>query len=164
MTRRLAPIVIAMTVLFTSTLPAQTSKWKTNRIPNQQQGAVAALSQPTAVKGEGQTTPSGIKYWDIHVGNGTPATKGYTVKLLYAAWVENGKEFANSNSDGKPTLFTVGAGQVIAGWEQGVEGMKPGGKRQIHIPPKLAYGAEGLPPKIPPNASLIFDIELLDVQ
>jgi len=164
MIRRLTPIMIAVAVLFTASLPAQTSKWKTKRSPNQQQGAVSSLSQPTAVKGDGQTTPSGVKYWDIQIGNGNPATKGYTVKLLYAAWVKNGKEFADSRTDGKPTIFTMGAGQVIAGWEQGVEGMKPGGKRQIHIPPQLAYGTEGLPPKIPPNASLIFDIELLDVQ
>ena len=156
--------MIGIAFLFVSFLPAQSPKWKAKRMRNQQMGSVVAMTYPTRVTGEATTTSSGVRYWDIQVGSGNTAEKGHAVKLLYAAWVENGKEFADSRTDGKSTIFTVGAGQVIPGWEQGVEGMKAGGKRQIHIPPQLAYGAAGLPPGIPPNSSLIFDVELLEVQ
>jgi FKBP-type peptidyl-prolyl cis-trans isomerase len=82
----------------------------------------------------------------------------------YTGWLTTGKKFDSSVDAGKPFDFTIGNGEVIKGWEEGVAGMKVGGKRQLRIPPELAYGAEGYPPTIPPNATLIFDIQLLGVQ
>jgi len=122
------------------------------------------MSHPTKVTGEGLATGSGVRYWDIQAGEGTPAEKGHLVKLVYTAWLESGTEIAGSRSIDNPTTFTLGAGQVIKGWEDGVEGMKAGGKRQIRIPAELAYGAAGVPPLVPPNSKLIFDIQLLEVQ
>ncbi len=157
-------IAIVMTVLLAPLLPAQGGKWKGVRMRNLRPGTVGRVSRPTKVTGEGVLTASGVKYWDIQTGAGAPATKGHAVKVLYTAWVENGKEFASSTSDGKPPIFTLGAGQVIPGWEEGVEGMKVGGKRQLRSPPNLAYGAAGIPGTVPPNATLIFDVELIELQ
>ncbi len=125
---------------------------------------IMGVSRPTQVTGEGATTPSGVKYWDIQAGEGNAAEKGHIVKVLFAAWVENGKEFDGSVSADHPTIFTLGAGQVIRGWEEGMQGMKAGGKRQIRVPADLAYGPTGVPPLVPPNSNLIFDVVLLDVQ
>jgi FKBP-type peptidyl-prolyl cis-trans isomerase len=125
---------------------------------------IVSISQPTKVTGEGNSTPSGVKYWDIRTGEGSPALKGHTVKVLYRAWVENGKEFASSISDGRDPIFTLGVGQVIRGWEEGVEGMKVGGKRQLKIPPDLAYGTTGIPDLVSPGATLIFDVVLIELQ
>jgi len=122
------------------------------------------INHPVRVTGDGMFTPSGVKYWDIQTGEGKAAERGHVVTLLYREWVKDGKEIGSSVSPSKPTIFTLGAGQVIKGWEDGVEGMKAGGKRQIQIPPDLAYGAEGVPPDVPPNATLVLDIELLGVQ
>jgi|WetSurMetagenome_2_1015567.scaffolds.fasta_scaffold70191_2 FKBP-type peptidyl-prolyl cis-trans isomerase FkpA len=143
---------------------SQSQRSKPLKLGNQRAKSVNAIRFPTRVTGEGNLTPSGVKYWDIQAGEGNPATDGHTVKVLYSAWLENGKEFASSTLDGKPPVFTLGVGQVIRGWEEGVEGMKVGGKRQLRIPPELAYGAAGAPPLVPKNATLIFDIELIELQ
>lgn len=113
---------------------------------------------PTPVTGKGVTTTSGLQYWDIQPGTGAEAKKGDTVSVQYSGWLTNGKLFDSSR--GRPFTFTIGAGQVIKGWEEGVAGMKIGGKRQLKIPPELAYGAGGYPGVIPPNSTLIFDVTL----
>ena len=118
---------------------------------------------PTKVTGDATKTSSGLQYWDIKVGTGRAADRGNTVKVHYTGWLTNGKKF-DSSVGGQPFQFRIGAHQVIAGWEEGVSGMKVGGKRQLRIPPDLAYGKEGYPGAIPPNATLIFDIELLRVE
>src|SRR3954467_6441102 len=118
-------------------------------------------SAPTPVSGKGKTTSSGLTYWDITVGTGTTATKGKTVSVHYTGWLTNGKKFDSSVDRGQPFQFPLGGGQVIKGWDEGVEGMKIGGKRQLKIPPDLGYGARGAGGVIPPNATLIFDVELL---
>ena len=143
---------------------SQSQRSKPLKMGSQRAKSVNAIRFPTRVTGEGKLTPSGVKYWDIQTGDGNPATNGHTVKVLYSAWFENGKEFASSTSDGKPPVFTLGVGQVIRGWEEGVEGMKVGGKRQLRIPPELAYGEAGAPPIVPKNATLIFDVELIELQ
>jgi FKBP-type peptidyl-prolyl cis-trans isomerase len=121
-------------------------------------------SAPTKVTGDGVKTESGLQYWDIRVGNGDMAKEGSHVRVHYTGWLTTGKKFDSSVDAGTPFDFTIGNREVIKGWEEGVAGMKVGGKRQLRIPPGLAYGADGYPPVIPPNATLIFDIKLLGVQ
>ncbi|HEY9441842.1 MAG TPA: FKBP-type peptidyl-prolyl cis-trans isomerase [Gemmatimonadales bacterium] len=108
--------------------------------------------------------PSGLRYQDVAVGSGEEATAGRTAVVHYTGWLPDGKKFDSSRDRGEPFSFPLGAGQVIAGWDQGVAGMKVGGRRKLVIPSELGYGASGAPPDIPPNATLVFDVELLGVQ
>jgi len=126
---------------------------------------IFAIAQtPTKVTGAPTKTASGLEYWDIKVGTGAEAKPGHTVKVDYTGWLTNGKKFDSSVGTGRPFQFMLGAGQVIKGWDEGVAGMKVGGKRQLRIPPELAYGASGVPRAgIGPNSILIFDVELLGV-
>jgi FKBP-type peptidyl-prolyl cis-trans isomerase len=102
---------------------------------------------------------------DVKIGEGTVATKGKTVSVHYTGVLTNGTKFDSSLDRGQPIVFPLGTGMVIKGWDQGVEGMKVGGKRKLTIPPDLAYGAKGTPGgPIPPNATLVFDVELVDVK
>jgi FKBP-type peptidyl-prolyl cis-trans isomerase len=111
-----------------------------------------------------KSTLSGVEYADLKVGDGPVARRGQTVKVHYTGWLTNGKKFDSSVDRKEPFEFRLGAGEVIKGWEDGVEGMKVGGKRQLKIPPQLGYGSRGAAGIIPPNATLIFDIELLGVK
>lgn len=120
-------------------------------------------SSPMKVSGSPTATPSGLQYWDIVVGTGPTAAAGSTVKVHYSGFLTSGAKFDSSRDRGEPFSFQLGAGQVIKGWDEGVAGMKVGGQRQLRIPPQLGYGAEGAGGVIPPNATLIFDVELLDV-
>lgn len=124
----------------------------------------AATSGPTKVTGAPTKTPSGLEYWDIKVGTGATAQSGHEVKVDYTGWLTDGKKFDSSVGTGHPFQFMLGASQVIKGWDEGVAGMKVGGKRQLRIPPDLAYGPKGYPGAIPPNATLIFDVQLVDVK
>jgi len=127
-----------------------------------QEPARPNTNAPTKVAGDGVKTASGLQYWDIKVGAGDVAKDGSHVKVHYTGWLTNGKKF-DSSVGGAPFPFTIGKGEVIKGWDEGVAGMKVGGKRQLRIPPQLAYGEQGYPGAIPPNATLIFDIQLLAV-
>ena len=109
------------------------------------------------------TTPSGLSYVDLVVGNGPQPMSGKTVKVHYTGWLENGTKFDSSVDRGEPFVFTIGAGEVIPGWDEGVMTMKVGGRRRLIVPPQLGYGAAGAGGVIPPNATLIFEVELLDV-
>ncbi|HYG99188.1 MAG TPA: FKBP-type peptidyl-prolyl cis-trans isomerase [Terriglobales bacterium] len=111
-----------------------------------------------------KSTMSGVEYSDLKVGDGPAARRGQTVRVHYTGWLTSGKKFDSSVDRGQPFEFRLGAGEVIKGWEDGVEGMKVGGKRQLRIPSQLAYGSRGAGGVIPPNATLIFDIELLGVK
>jgi len=128
------------------------------------QTAKPDTSGPTKVTGAPTKTASGLEYWNIKVGTGAVATAGQHVKVDYTGWLTNGKKFDSSVGTGRPFDFVLGGGQVIKGWDQGVAGMKVGGKRQLRIPPDLAYGAKGFPGAIPPDATLIFDVQLVDVK
>ena len=110
------------------------------------------------------TNPSGLKYTDLQQGDGREAKSGDTVDVHYTGWLENGTKFDSSRDRGKPFSFHLGAGQVIRGWDEGVAGMKIGGKRKLIIPADLGYGARGAGGVIPPNATLIFEVELLGVR
>jgi len=105
-----------------------------------------------------------LKYEDLKEGNGDEAKKGNTVEVHYTGWLTNGKKFDSSVDRGQPFSFKLGARQVIKGWDEGVAGMKVGGKRKLTIPPELGYGADGAGNVIPPNATLVFEVELLKVK
>lgn len=112
------------------------------------------------------TMPSGLQYEDIRAGDGSEAKKGAYVTVHYTGWLQNqdgsaGEKFDSSKDRSEPFEFPLGAGHVIKGWDQGVEGMKVGGVRKLTIPPSLGYGARGAGGVIPPNATLIFEVELL---
>jgi len=107
---------------------------------------------------------SGLLYQDVTPGTGTVAVVGRKVKVHYTGWLPNGTKFDSSRDHGEPIEFTLGQGEVIRGWDEGIDGMKVGGRRKLVIPGELAYGAAGAPPDIPPNAVLVFDLELMDVK
>jgi FKBP-type peptidyl-prolyl cis-trans isomerase len=118
---------------------------------------------PMTVAGPPTTTSSGLQYWDVAAGSGATAVPGSMVKVHYTGWLASGEKFDSSRDRNEPFSFPLGAGQVIKGWDEGVAGMKVGGKRQLRIPPELGYGPRGAGGVIPPNATLIFDVELIDV-
>ena len=134
--------------------------------------AIIAVSTPVgrsdAADNQVNEMPDGLKYTDTKTGDGTVAHSGNKVSVHYTGWLSDngakGKKFDSSVDRGQPFQFTLGAKQVIAGWDEGVAGMKVGGKRTLTIPPELGYGSRGAPGAIPPNATLIFDVELLQVQ
>lgn len=110
------------------------------------------------------TTASGLQYQVLQPGSGAVATPGHMVSVHYTGWLTDGTKFDSSVDRGEPFQFTLGAGQVIKGWDEGVSGMKVGEKRKLTIPSDLGYGARGAGGVIPPNATLVFDVELLGVQ
>ena len=113
------------------------------------------------------STPSGLQYEDTTLGDGPEARKGQRVKVHYTGWLwqdgVQGRKFDSSKDRNDPFVFGLGAGMVIAGWDEGVAGMKVGGARTLIIPPQLGYGARGAGGVIPPNATLRFDVELLAI-
>lgn len=110
-----------------------------------------------------KTQAEQLKIEDLSPGTGTAASKGKTVSVHYTGWLTDGKKFDSSVDRGQPFQFALGAGSVIKGWDQGIDGMKVGGKRKLTIPPELGYGARGAGNVIPPNATLVFEVELLNV-
>lgn len=128
-------------------------------------GAVFLAMTTAASAAETVTTPSGLQYRDEVVGTGAEPKAGQKVSVHYTGWLDDGgkpgKKFDSSRDRGTPFSFTLGAGQVISGWDTGVATMKVGGKRTLIIPPDQGYGARGAGGVIPPNATLIFDVELL---
>ena len=105
-----------------------------------------------------------LQVGDMVVGTGAEAIKGKLVSVHYTGWLTDGKKFDSSKDRGQPFQFPLGRGHVIQGWDQGVEGMKVGGKRKLTIPPELGYGAQGAGGVIPANATLVFEVELLGVR
>jgi FKBP-type peptidyl-prolyl cis-trans isomerase len=131
--------------------------------PTTQQPAQPAVPRATAPREV--TTSSGLKYQDLVVGNGPMAEEGTPVVVNYTGWLTDGTKFDSSYDPGRqPLPFTIGAGMVIRGWDEGVKGMRVGGKRKLTIPADLAYGERGYPPVIPANSTLVFEVEFLGVK
>ena len=120
-------------------------------------GAAPGAAAPQAQGG-------GLMIEEVKIGDGAVATKGKTVSVHYTGTLTNGTKFDSSLDRGRPIEFVLGTGMVIKGWDQGIDGMKVGGKRKLTIPPELAYGARGMPGAIPPNSTLLFDVELVAVK
>jgi FKBP-type peptidyl-prolyl cis-trans isomerase FkpA len=131
-------------------------------------GVMTMVAMTTAAQAAVVTTASGLKYEDHKVGTGAEAVKGKTVAVHYTGWLDEkgakGKQFDSSRGRGMPIEFVLGTGRVIPGWEEGIAGMKVGGTRTLMIPAKLGYGSRGAGDAIPPNANLIFDVELMNVK
>jgi FKBP-type peptidyl-prolyl cis-trans isomerase len=123
-----------------------------------------AMEKPAAAPSKEVVTPSGLKYTDLKVGDGEEAKSGQVVNVHYTGWLENGTKFDSSLDRKQPFSFKLGAGQVIQGWDQGVAGMKVGGRRKLIIPPGLGYGGQSVGGVIPANSTLIFEVELLGVK
>ena len=109
-------------------------------------------------------TPNGVYYQDVTPGTGLVAAAGQEVTVHYTGWLPNGSEFDSSRKGGQPFAFVIDGGMVIRGWDEGVKGMKVGGRRKLVIPAALGYGETGMPPDIPPNSTLVFDVELMGVK
>ncbi len=110
-----------------------------------------------------QTLPGGLVIEDLEAGSGAVAVKGRTVSVHYTGWLTDGRKFDSSKDRNDPFQFPLGAGHVIRGWDEGVQGMQEGGRRKLTIPPELGYGARGAGGVIPPNATLVFEVELLRI-
>ena len=131
--------------------------------PDQSSADASALGGPLE-SSDTRVTSSGLTITDLTLGEGAEAAAGQTVVVHYRGTLENGKQFDASYDRVTPFSFPLGAGRVIKGWDEGVQGMKVGGKRKLVIPPDLAYGSRGAGGVIPPDATLIFEVELLDVK
>lgn len=137
--------------------------------PNPLIADASVLKKPATTAGKKMTdniitTPSGLKYIEIKEGDGATPKTGQIVEVHYTGTLENGTKFDSSRDRNSTFKFKIGVGQVIKGWDEGVGTMKLGGRRQLIIPPELGYGARGAGGVIPPNATLIFDVELLGIQ
>ncbi|NWA86579.1 FKBP-type peptidyl-prolyl cis-trans isomerase [Pseudomonas sp. D2002] len=110
------------------------------------------------------TTQSGLQYGDKKEGDGAEAVAGQTVTVHYTGWLPEGRKFDSSKDRNDPFEFVLGGGSVIKGWDEGVQGMKVGGVRELTVPPALGYGARGAGGVIPPNATLVFEVELLSIR
>jgi len=131
--------------------------------PSTTESAPPATATTENADGKEITMPNGIKYVDLKVGDGTLAESGMTIAAHYTGWLTNGTKFDSSLDRGQPYSFKLGTGQVIRGWDEGIKGMRVGGKRKLTIPPNLGYGESGMGP-IPPNSTLVFEVELVDAK
>ncbi|MBI4864830.1 MAG: FKBP-type peptidyl-prolyl cis-trans isomerase [Candidatus Riflebacteria bacterium] len=133
-------------------------------VPTVSAAAAPGVVVPSTAAGAVQTMPSGLKIEDLKVGDGASPNPGQTAVVHYTGWLTDGTKFDSSVDRGRPFEFPIGAGRVIKGWDEGVATMKIGGKRKLTIPPEIGYGATGAGTKVPPNATLIFEVELLEVK
>ena len=152
--RNVEKFIVLLLLLAAVSIPACSQK-EAKSVPEKS-------AEPQAAAGAVKTA-SGLSYTDLVKGSGAAPVSGKSVTVHYTGWLEDGKKFDSSLDHGQPFTFRIGAGEVIPGWDEGVMSMRVGGKRKLFIPAQLGYGAAGAPGAIPPNANLIFEVELLDV-
>ncbi len=157
-------ITLLLSLLLCATLVLAQSSTTTKSSSTAKSTTTKKTTTKKSTASAAKTTPSGVKYWDLKVGTGDEATKGKLVTVNYLGTLTNGKKFDSSYDRHEPFQFRLGQGDVIKGWDEGVAGMKVGGKRKLRIPPEAGYGARGAGGVIPPNATLLFTVELLKVQ
>jgi len=158
--RNVEKFIVLLLLIAAISIPACSQK-EAKSVPEKSaetQTQTQPLPQTGAVK-----TASGLSFTDLKTGTGAAPVSGKSVTVHYTGWLEDGKKFDSSVDRGQPFVFRIGAGEVIPGWDEGVISMRVGGKRKLFIPAQLGYGAAGAPGAIPPNANLIFEVELLDV-
>ena len=158
--KKILSLGMLVTLIVLSSISASTGTVEVKVLPNKE----VKKMQKTEGPKETTTTPSGLKFIDEVAGTGLSPKSGQTVKVHYTGWLESGKKFDSSVDRGQPFEFVIGVGQVIKGWDEGVSTMKIGGKRKLIIPSQLAYGPRGAGSDIPPNATLIFEVQLLGIQ
>ncbi|HWH69445.1 MAG TPA: FKBP-type peptidyl-prolyl cis-trans isomerase [Candidatus Sulfotelmatobacter sp.] len=156
--RNVEKIIVLLLLVAAISIPACSQK-----DPATAPAAAEKTTESKAAAGATKT-PSGLAFVDMVKGSGASPTSGKNVTVHYTGWLENGTKFDSSVDRGVPFTFRIGAGEVIPGWDEGVMSMKVGGKRKLIIPPQLGYGAQGAGGVIPPNATLIFEVELLNVE
>ncbi len=169
---KLRSLILAVAVAFLAAGCNETTEQQTSTAQTEVGAKVsdvapsAAAPAPEVAGGKVHKLASGLQYEDVVVGSGKMAEPGMNVSVHYTGWLndEARTKFDSSVDRGQPFQFQLGASQVIAGWDEGVKGMRIGGKRKLTIPPDLGYGARGASGVIPPNATLLFDVELLDVK
>jgi len=157
--RNVEKIIVLLLLIVAIVIPACSQKEAKTGAEKTTVAEPQAATQTGAVK-----NPSGLSYTDLVPGKGAAPVSGKTVTVHYTGWLEDGKKFDSSLDRGQPFAFRIGAGEVIPGWDEGVMSMKVGGKRKLFIPAQLGYGAAGAGGVIPPNANLIFEVELLAVE
>jgi FKBP-type peptidyl-prolyl cis-trans isomerase FkpA len=157
--RNVEKFIVLLLLVAAISIPACSQKEATNAAPK----AAETQAAPATASAGAVTTASGLSYTDLVAGSGASPTSGKNVTVHYTGWLVDGKKFDSSVDRGEPFVFRIGAGEVIPGWDEGVMSMKVGGKRKLIIPAQLGYGAAGAGGVIPPNATLIFEVELLDV-
>jgi FKBP-type peptidyl-prolyl cis-trans isomerase FkpA len=156
--------LIAVSIAASATLLMNACTKNSDTAPTTAATTTAASAPAANTAAIGGAPVTELKIEDTKVGTGATAEAGKTVSVHYTGYLTDGKKFDSSVDRGQPFKFSLGAGQVIKGWDQGVAGMKVGGKRKLTIPPTLGYGERGAGGVIPPNATLIFDVELLNVE